>query len=88
MAACPIARNESLRPSGQLGRALAERPGRWANASKEVYMTTRRTLFIAAPAFAATLAAGESARAQNAPDSSKTADFLFVQTAKGMTSVP
>jgi hypothetical protein len=48
-------------------------------------MTTRRTLFIAAPAFAATLAAGESARAQNAPDSSKTADFLFVQTAKGMT---
>jgi hypothetical protein len=36
-------------------------------------------------AFSATLAAGESARAQNAPDSSKTADFLFVQTAKGMT---
>jgi hypothetical protein len=42
-------------------------------------------LFIATPAFAATLAAGESARAQNAPNSSKTADFLFVQTAKGMT---
>jgi hypothetical protein len=49
-------------------------------------MTTRRTLFVAAPALAATLAAGELARAQNAaPDSSKTADFLFVQTAKGMT---
>jgi hypothetical protein len=47
-------------------------------------MTTRRTLFIAAPALAATLAASELARAQNAPDSSKTADFLFVQTAKGM----
>jgi hypothetical protein len=46
-------------------------------------MTTRRTLFAAAPALAATLAAGE-ARAQNAPDSSKTADFLFVQTGKGM----
>jgi len=44
-------------------------------------MTTRRTLFVAAPAFA-TLAA---AHAQNAPDSSKVADFLFVQTAKGMT---
>jgi hypothetical protein len=47
-------------------------------------MTTRRTLFVAAPAFAATLAAGESVRAQNAQESSKTADFLFVQTAKGM----
>jgi hypothetical protein len=47
-------------------------------------MTTRRTLFVAAPAFAATLAAGESARGQNPQDSSKTADFLFVQTAKGM----
>jgi len=47
-------------------------------------MTTRRTLFVAAPAFAATLAAGESARAQNVQSSSKTADFLFVQTAKGM----
>jgi hypothetical protein len=48
-------------------------------------MKTRRTLFIAAPAFVATLAAAESARAQNAPDTSKIADFLFVQTAKGMT---
>ncbi len=47
-------------------------------------MTTRRTLFVAAPALAATLAAGEPARAQNPPHSSKTADFLFVQTAKGM----
>jgi hypothetical protein len=47
-------------------------------------VTTRRTLFIAAPAFAATIAAGESARAQTAQDSSKTADFLFVQTAKSM----
>ena len=47
-------------------------------------MTTRRTLFTAAPALAATLAAGGLARAQNAPDSSKTAEFLFVQTAKGM----
>jgi hypothetical protein len=47
-------------------------------------MTTRRTLFVVAPAFAATLAAAGSARAQNAPDSSKVADFLFVQTAKGM----
>ena len=46
-------------------------------------MTTRRTLFVAAPALAATLAA-ELARAQNAPDPSQTADFLFVQTAKGM----
>jgi hypothetical protein len=47
-------------------------------------MTTRRTLFVAAPALAATLAAGKSALAQNAQDSSKTADFLFVQTARGM----
>jgi hypothetical protein len=47
-------------------------------------VTTRRTLFIAAPAFAATIAAGESAWAQNAQDSAKTADFLFVQTAKSM----
>jgi hypothetical protein len=48
-------------------------------------MTTRRTLFVAAPAFTATLVASELARAQNAQDTSKTADFLFVQTAKGMT---
>jgi hypothetical protein len=47
-------------------------------------MTTRRTLFVAAPTFAATLAGGQLARAQNAQDTSKTADFLFVQTAKGM----
>src|ERR1700677_216624 len=47
-------------------------------------MTNRRTLLVAAPAFAASLAAGESARAQNTPDTSTTADFLFVQTAKGM----
>jgi hypothetical protein len=47
-------------------------------------MTTRRTLLVAAPASAATLVAGDSARAQNPQDSSKTADFLFVQTAKGM----
>jgi hypothetical protein len=48
-------------------------------------MTNRRTLLVAAPAFAANLAAGESVRAQNAPDTAATADFLFVQTAKGMT---
>ena len=48
-------------------------------------MNTRRTLFGAAPAFAATLVAAGSTRAQSATDSSKIADFLFVQTAKGMT---
>jgi len=48
-------------------------------------MTTRRTLFAAAPALAATLAGGKPAHAQNAAAASKKADFLFVQTAKGMT---
>jgi hypothetical protein len=48
-------------------------------------MTSRRALFIAAPALAASIAANESAQAQNVQDSSKVADFLFVQTAKGMT---
>ena len=48
-------------------------------------MTTRRTLFAAAPALAIPVpAASGLARAQNAPDASKTADFLFVQTAKAM----
>jgi hypothetical protein len=48
-------------------------------------MTTRRTLFGAAPVFVAALAASNSARAQTTQDSSKTADFLFAQTARGMT---
>src|SRR5690348_5272895 len=47
-------------------------------------MTTRRTLFRAAPAFAVTLAAARSALAQDAQGPSKQADFLFVQTAKGL----
>jgi hypothetical protein len=48
-------------------------------------MTTRRTLIAAAPAFAALLASVKSALAQTAQEPAKQADFLFVQTAKGMT---
>jgi hypothetical protein len=48
-------------------------------------MTTRRSLFAAVPAFAAWLAAVKSALAQAAQEPAKQADFLFVQTAKGMT---
>jgi hypothetical protein len=48
-------------------------------------MTTRRTLFIAASALLASLAPPESALAQAAQEPAKQADFLFVQTAKGMT---
>jgi hypothetical protein len=48
-------------------------------------MTTRRTLFAAAPAFVASLASANSALAQGAQQPAKQADFLFVQTAKGMT---
>jgi hypothetical protein len=48
-------------------------------------MTTRRTLFAAAPALVASLAAAKSALAQAAQKPAKQADFLFVQTAKGMT---
>jgi hypothetical protein len=48
-------------------------------------MTTRRTLFAAAPAFVASLASAKSALAQAARQPAKQADFLFVQTAKGMT---
>ncbi len=54
-------------------------------------MTSRRTMFVAAPALAATLVAGARTFAQNAPDpskpaddSTKQADFLFVQTASGL----
>jgi hypothetical protein len=48
-------------------------------------MTTRRTLFAAAPALVASLASAKSALAQAAQKTAKQADFLFVQTAKGMT---
>jgi hypothetical protein len=48
-------------------------------------MTTRRTLFAAAPALVASLASAKSALAQAAQEPAKQADFLFVQTAKGMT---
>jgi len=48
-------------------------------------MTTRRTLFVAAPALAASLASVKSALAEAAQEPAKQADFLFVQTAKGMT---
>ena len=48
-------------------------------------MTTRRTLFAAAPALVASLASAKSALAQAARQPAKQADFLFVQTAKGMT---
>ena len=44
-------------------------------------MTTRRNFFIAAPA----LAASFTAAAQAAEEPAAKADFLFVQTAKGMT---
>jgi hypothetical protein len=46
---------------------------------------TRRTLFVAAPVFVASLASVKSALAQGAQEPAKQADFLFVQTAKGMT---
>jgi hypothetical protein len=48
-------------------------------------MTTRRTLFAAASALVASLASANSVLAQGAQQPSKQADFLFVQTAKGMT---
>jgi hypothetical protein len=48
-------------------------------------MTTRRTLFAAAPALVASLASVKSALAQGTQEPAKQADFLFVQTAKGMT---
>jgi hypothetical protein len=48
-------------------------------------MTTRRTLFAVAPALVAALASANSALAQAAQQPAKQADFLFVQTAKGMT---
>lgn len=44
-------------------------------------MTTRRNLFVALPVFAASLASV----AQAAEEPAKQADFLFVQTAKGMS---
>src|ERR1700730_5269585 len=47
-------------------------------------MTTRRALFAAAPALMASLASANSALAQAAQEPAKQADFLFVQTAKGM----
>src|ERR1700730_2340435 len=47
-------------------------------------MTTRRALFAAAPALMASLASANSALAQGAQEPAKQADFLFVQTAKGM----
>lgn len=48
-------------------------------------MTTRRILFVGASAFVASLASVKSALAQGAQEPAKQADFLFVQTAKGMT---
>ena len=48
-------------------------------------MTTRRTLFAAAPTLVTSLALAKSALAQAAQEPAKQADFLFVQTAKGMT---
>jgi len=47
-------------------------------------MTSRRDLFAAVPAFAAWLASVKSALAQAAQEPPKQADFLFVQTAKGI----
>ncbi len=47
-------------------------------------MTTRRGLFVAVPAFAASLLSVKSAFAQGAQEPPKQADFLFVQTAKGV----
>src|SRR5438552_5453034 len=48
-------------------------------------MTTRRTLFATLPVFAAWLLSVKSALAQAAQEPPKQADFLFVQTAKGMS---
>ena len=48
-------------------------------------MITRRTLFGAAPALVASLASAKLVLAQGAQEPAKQADFLFVQTAKGMT---
>ena len=48
-------------------------------------MTTRRTFFMAAPALAGSLASVTSTLARAAEEPPKQADFLFVQTAKGMT---
>jgi hypothetical protein len=49
-------------------------------------MTTRRTLLGAVPALMASFASVKAALGQAVRESSpKTADFLFVQTAKGMT---
>jgi hypothetical protein len=48
-------------------------------------MTTRRTVFVDVFALAANLATSNSTRAQDTSDPSKTGDFLFVQTAKGMS---
>src|SRR5580704_6139769 len=48
-------------------------------------MTTRRTLFAAAPSLVVSLASIKLALAQGAQKPAKQADFLFVQTAKGMT---
>src|SRR6266436_992247 len=48
-------------------------------------MTTRRNLFAAIPAFAGWLASVKSALAHAAQEPPKQADFLYVQTAKGMT---
>ena len=48
-------------------------------------MTTRRTLFVAAPGVVASLASVKSVLAQGAQEPAKQADFLFVQTAKRMT---
>ena len=48
-------------------------------------MTTRRILFGAAPALVASLASAKLVLAQGAQEPAKQADFLFVQTAKGMT---
>ena len=48
-------------------------------------MTTRRTLFAATPSLVASLASIKLALAQGAQEPAKQADFLFVQTAKGIT---
>ena len=47
-------------------------------------MISRRTLFVATSAFAASLASIKSTLAEAAQEPPKQADFLFVQTAKGM----
>lgn len=51
-------------------------------------MTTRRTLFVAGSALAATLATQRSARAQSDDAAAKIADFLFVQTASSLAFDP